>query len=277
MSRKDPWSSSARSAPSSTRHQDRRADERHGQQHLKRRGGDELNRDDGPVCRGEERAALEEMFERHVCHVNREHTEPQTVFTAGFAASAVSVSPLYAVFIVLNSPTLGGIVRAGLIAALAVAAGGWTLERVRFGASDAEAIARVEAETQQRFDASADNLGTLDGPRRQPARADSRGPARCRRRRAALRRARRRAGRRPGTHGHYRLRRGRDAGGVGRPRRRSAEAARRPRRRSWSPPARLVPASHVSSRLSTPIAGPPPVSPPSSPSRFSNRSIARRP
>lgn len=59
----------------------------------------------------------------------------------------------------LSAP--GRIVLAGLAAALAVAAGGWTLERLRFGASDAEAIARVEAETQQRFDASADNLGTI--------------------------------------------------------------------------------------------------------------------
>ncbi len=61
----------------------------------------------------------------------------------------------------LTSSTPSGIVRTGLLAALAVAAGGWTLERVRFGASDAEAIARVEAETQQRFDASADRLGAL--------------------------------------------------------------------------------------------------------------------
>jgi len=68
---------------------------------------------------------------------------------------------LYAVFIVLKSSALGGIVLAGLVSALAVAAGGWTLERVRFGASDAEAIARVKAETQQRFDASADNLGEV--------------------------------------------------------------------------------------------------------------------
>jgi hypothetical protein len=68
---------------------------------------------------------------------------------------------LYAVFIVLNSPTLGGIVRTGLVAAMAVAVAGWTLERVRFGASDAEAIARVEAETQQRFNVSAERLETL--------------------------------------------------------------------------------------------------------------------
>lgn len=74
---------------------------------------------------------------------------------------SLSVRPLYAVFIVLKSSALGGIVLAGLVSALAVAAGGWTLERVRFGTSDAEAIARVEAETQQRFDASADKLGAV--------------------------------------------------------------------------------------------------------------------
>jgi hypothetical protein len=62
---------------------------------------------------------------------------------------------------VLKSSALGRIVLAGLAAGLAVAALGWTLERMRFGASDAEASARVEAEVQQRFDASADNLGTI--------------------------------------------------------------------------------------------------------------------
>src|SRR3979409_365454 len=55
----------------------------------------------------------------------------------------------------------GRILAAGLLAGLAVAASGWALERQRFGASDAEAIARVEAETQQRFDASADKLASM--------------------------------------------------------------------------------------------------------------------
>src|SRR2546428_1724985 len=59
----------------------------------------------------------------------------------------------------LSAP--GRIILAGLIAALAVAAGGWTIERLRFGASDAQAIARVEGETQQRFDASADTLAMI--------------------------------------------------------------------------------------------------------------------
>lgn len=69
--------------------------------------------------------------------------------------------PMYAVFIVLKSSALGRIVLAGLVSGLAVAGGGWTLERARFGASDAEALSRVEAEIQQRFDASADSLGTV--------------------------------------------------------------------------------------------------------------------
>ena len=42
-----------------------RADDRHGQQHLKRYGGDELNRHHRPVGGGEERAALEQEIERH--------------------------------------------------------------------------------------------------------------------------------------------------------------------------------------------------------------------
>ena len=61
----------------------------------------------------------------------------------------------------LKSSALGRIVLAGLAAGLAVAALGWTLERLRFGASDAEAIARVEAEIQRRFDTGADNLGAI--------------------------------------------------------------------------------------------------------------------
>ena len=58
----------------------------------------------------------------------------------------------------LKSSALRRIVGAGLVAALAVLVGGSTLEQVRFGASDAAAIARVAAEIQERFDASADNL-----------------------------------------------------------------------------------------------------------------------
>jgi signal transduction histidine kinase len=55
----------------------------------------------------------------------------------------------------------GRIVRAGIVVALAVALGGWALERVRFGATDEAALTRVEAELRERFDQSADTLGGL--------------------------------------------------------------------------------------------------------------------
>jgi signal transduction histidine kinase len=50
---------------------------------------------------------------------------------------------------------------AGVAVALAVGVGGWALERVRFGATDAAALQRVEAELRERFDQSADTLGGL--------------------------------------------------------------------------------------------------------------------
>ncbi len=50
---------------------------------------------------------------------------------------------------------------AGLAAALLVGAAGRALERARFGATDQESVARVEKELRQRFDASADTLGTI--------------------------------------------------------------------------------------------------------------------
>jgi len=50
---------------------------------------------------------------------------------------------------------------AGLAAALLVAAVGWVSERQRFGSSDQAALARVEDELRQRFDASAATLGDL--------------------------------------------------------------------------------------------------------------------
>src|SRR5206468_4951078 len=50
---------------------------------------------------------------------------------------------------------------AGLAAALLVALGGWASERQRFGSSDQAALARVEDELRQRFDASAATLGNL--------------------------------------------------------------------------------------------------------------------
>ena len=53
------------------------------------------------------------------------------------------------------------VARAGLLAALVVGGAGWGLERMRFGASDADSVARIEAELRQRFDRSADTLGAI--------------------------------------------------------------------------------------------------------------------
>jgi len=52
-------------------------------------------------------------------------------------------------------------VRAGVAAAIVAGAAGYALERARFGASDAAALARVEAELKSRFDASAASLGSI--------------------------------------------------------------------------------------------------------------------
>jgi signal transduction histidine kinase len=52
-------------------------------------------------------------------------------------------------------------VRAGLAAAVVVAIAGWAIERVRFGASDQAAVARMASELRQRFAASADSLGRI--------------------------------------------------------------------------------------------------------------------
>src|SRR5439155_1532349 len=53
------------------------------------------------------------------------------------------------------------LVRAGLVAALVVGLGGWAYERAHFGASDADALGRIEAELRRRFAASADSLGRI--------------------------------------------------------------------------------------------------------------------
>ena len=53
------------------------------------------------------------------------------------------------------------VARAGLVAALLVALVGWAVERNRFGASDQDTLARVERELRQRFEASANTLGTI--------------------------------------------------------------------------------------------------------------------
>jgi signal transduction histidine kinase len=68
---------------------------------------------------------------------------------------------LYAVLTVWKSSALRRIVGTGLVAALAVVVGGSRFEQIRFGASDDTAIARVAAEIQERFDASADNLRAI--------------------------------------------------------------------------------------------------------------------
>ena len=53
------------------------------------------------------------------------------------------------------------VARAGLVAALLVAAAGWAVERYRFGSTDEDAAAHVETELRRRFDASADALGAI--------------------------------------------------------------------------------------------------------------------
>jgi nitrogen fixation/metabolism regulation signal transduction histidine kinase len=53
------------------------------------------------------------------------------------------------------------IVLAGLVAAFAVAVGGWAVGRSRFGASDDDAVARLQAELEQQFLASAETLGRI--------------------------------------------------------------------------------------------------------------------
>ena len=53
------------------------------------------------------------------------------------------------------------ILRAGIAAAVLVAAASWSMERVRFGASDQEAVARIERELDQRFRESADTLSRI--------------------------------------------------------------------------------------------------------------------
>ena len=55
------------------RDEDRRANDRNGQQHLEGGGRHKLNRDDRPIRRGEERAALEEEFQMHTNGRNPDH------------------------------------------------------------------------------------------------------------------------------------------------------------------------------------------------------------
>src|SRR5438105_2089244 len=53
------------------------------------------------------------------------------------------------------------IVLAGLVAASVVMLAGWTIGRVRFGASDRDAVARLETELRLQFRSSADALGRI--------------------------------------------------------------------------------------------------------------------
>ena len=53
------------------------------------------------------------------------------------------------------------VVRGGLAVAMGVAATSWAIERVRFGTSDQDAVARIERELRQRFDESIDRLGRI--------------------------------------------------------------------------------------------------------------------
>jgi len=53
------------------------------------------------------------------------------------------------------------ILRAGVLVGLAVGVAGWTLERARFGATDADATTRIERNVRQQIDAAADVLSTL--------------------------------------------------------------------------------------------------------------------
>ena len=63
------------------------------------------------------------------------------------------------------------ILRAGLLASVAVGLIGWGVERARFGASDETALARVQVEIRDRLDATADTLATI--ARRVTASADT--------------------------------------------------------------------------------------------------------
>src|SRR5262245_60161647 len=53
------------------------------------------------------------------------------------------------------------IVRVGVVAALVAGVTGFAVGRARFGASDATAVARIEAELRRRFDASAGTVRAI--------------------------------------------------------------------------------------------------------------------
>jgi len=53
------------------------------------------------------------------------------------------------------------VIRWGLVAAAVVAIGGWALQRMRIGATDADAVRRIETELRGRVARSTDTLGQL--------------------------------------------------------------------------------------------------------------------
>src|SRR5437870_1918721 len=57
--------------------------------------------------------------------------------------------------------TMWRLARGGLVVAVAVAAASWAIERARLGASDRDAVARVESELRQRFTDSVGRLGRI--------------------------------------------------------------------------------------------------------------------
>ncbi|HEY2908204.1 MAG TPA: HAMP domain-containing sensor histidine kinase [Vicinamibacterales bacterium] len=61
----------------------------------------------------------------------------------------------------MNLARSARLVRWGIAAAVVAAIGGWALERVRFGATDRDSVARVETEVRQLIGRSADTLGDL--------------------------------------------------------------------------------------------------------------------
>src|SRR5215471_16974211 len=64
-------------------------------------------------------------------------------------------------FATLRTARAWRLVAGGLLAALAIAAAGGAIERARFGSTDDEALARVEAELRRQFDGSARALAEV--------------------------------------------------------------------------------------------------------------------
>src|SRR5262249_42865166 len=136
------------------RHENRRADNGNREQRLERRLRNELNSDSRPVCRGEQRAALEQEFQRHRAE-----------------GSGLKAEWLFALNCMLEAHPMrtlaSRLFAGGLLIALAVAAAGGAIERARFGSTDDEALARVESELRRQFDAGARSLGELAADVRQ--------------------------------------------------------------------------------------------------------------